>query len=288
MSLVPLVLPIIYLVIHSILVSVAGEKRRREKARILLINLALIAGFGVLLRLAGSMVEAPHGWKRILMLWGPVVFFWWAYLWSHHTLTSLYRPGVSIDGWLIRIEEHIGQPSLHWARLGNRWSTEFFILFYTTYYVYTPVLGLYLDLSGRTADFQAMTAAVCFGYLLSYTIFALVPAVGPRWSLEAEGLMPRSERRMRGFVVTAATNWLMFDGPALKGGAMPSSHSSTAMVFLVWSWRIGGAAAGIAALVVVAGMLLGAVYGRYHFVTDVLAGLLLGAGAILLTDALIL
>ena len=288
MSLVPLVLPIIYLMIHSTLVSVSRRIPWRDKARILLINLMLIAGFTILCRLAAPMHQAPHGWQRILMLWGPVVFFWWAYLWSRHTLTALHRPDVSIDKWLIRIEEHIGQPSLNWARLGNRWSTEFLILFYVTYYFYTPVLGLYLDLSGRTADFQAMTAAVCIGYLVSYAIFALVPAVGPRWSLEAEGLIHRSERRMHGYVVTAATNWLMFDGPALKGGAMPSSHSSTAMVFLIWSWRAGGAAVGSIALVVVLGMWLGAVYGRYHFITDVVAGLLLGVGAVLLMDLLIL
>ena len=288
MSLVPLVLPIIYLMIHSTLVSVSRRIPWRDKARILLINLMLIAGFTILCRLAAPMHEAPHGWQRILILWGPVVFFWWAYLWSRHTLTALHRPDVSIDKWLIRIEEHIGQPSLNWARLGNRWSTEFLILFYVTYYFYTPVLGLYLDLSGRTADFQAMTAAVCIGYLVSYAIFALVPAVGPRWSLEAEGLIHRSERRMHGYVVTAATNWLMFDGPALKGGAMPSSHSSTAMVFLIWSWRAGGAAVGSIALVVVLGMWLGAVYGRYHFITDVVAGLLLGVGAVLLMDLLIL
>ena len=288
MSLVPLVLPIIYLMIHSTLVSVSRRIPWRDKARILLINLMLIAGFTILCRLAAPMHQAPHGWQRILMLWGPVVFFWWAYLWSRHTLTALHRPDVSIDKWLIRIEEHIGQPSLNWARLGNRWSTEFLILFYVTYYLYTPVLGLYLDLSGRTADFQAMTAAVCIGYLVSYAIFALVPAVGPRWSLEAEGLIHRSERRMHGYVVTAATNWLMFDGPALKGGAMPSSHSSTAMVFLIWSWRAGGAAVGSIALVVVLGMWLGAVYGRYHFITDVVAGLLLGVGAVLLMDLLIL
>jgi membrane-associated phospholipid phosphatase len=288
MSLVPLVLPIIYLMIHSTLVSVSRRKPWRDKARILLINLMLIAGFTILCRLAAPMHQAPHGWQRILMLWGPVVFFWWAYLWSRHTLTALHRPDVSIDKWLIRIEEHIGQPSLNWARLGNRWSTEFLILFYVTYYFYTPVLGLYLDLSGRTADFQAMTAAVCIGYLVSYAIFALVPAVGPRRSLEAEGLIHRSERRMHGYVVTAATNWLMFDGPALKGGAMPSSHSSTAMVFLIWSWRAGGAAVGSIALVVVLGMWLGAVYGRYHFITDVVAGLLLGVGAVLLMDLLIL
>ncbi len=288
MSLVPLVLPIVYLVIHSLLTGVSKRTRRPDKIRILLINAALAVFFVILLTLAAPLSGAPHGWKRVLLLWGPVVFFWWAYLWSRHTLTAVHPPGVWIDGWLIRIEDRFGQPSLNWARHGNRWITEFLIILYATYYLYTPVLGLYLDLSGRTAQFQAMSAAVCFGYLVSYVGFALIPAVGPRWSLEEAGLMRASERRMRGYAVTAATNWLMFDGPAMKGGAMPSSHSSTALVFLVWSWRVGGTEASVVALLVTAGMCLGAIYGRYHFVTDVVVGLLLGCTAILFMDALIL
>ena len=288
MSLVPLVLPIVYLAIHALLVGVSRRLTGRDRIRILLTDAALAALFVLLCRFADHLAAAPHGWRRIILLWGPVVFFWWAYLWSRPTLTAVHRPEFRIDPWLIRMEARIGQPSLNWARRGNRWVTEAFVFFYATYYLYTPILGLYLDLSGRTDQFQAMTTAVCLGYLVSYASFALFPAVGPRWSLEEAGLMRADERRMRGYGITAATNWLMFDGPALKGGAMPSSHSSTALVFLVWSWRTGDAVLAAVALPVVLGMCLGAIYGRYHFVSDVLAGLLLGLVAILAADALIL
>ncbi|MFZ0426930.1 MAG: phosphatase PAP2 family protein, partial [Acidobacteriota bacterium] len=285
---IPLVLPILYLAVHSLLVGVSGHLRRAEKARMLVLNLVLAGAFVGLCRLASGLEGAPHGWQRILLLWGPVVFFWWAYLWSRHTLTAVHPPGAHIDAWLIRLEDRMGQPSLGWARRGNRLLTEILLFCYGTYYLYTPVLGLYLDLSGRVAEFQAVTAAVCGGYLVSYTLFALVPAFGPRWSLVEQGRMEEWEQRMRGYGLTAAVNRLMFDGPALKGGAMPSSHSSTALVFLVWSWWLGGVAAGVPALIVVGGMWVGSIYGRYHFVTDVLAGLLLGLGALLLMNALIL
>ena len=76
-------------------------------------------------------------------------------------------------------------------------------------------------------------------------------------------------------------------GVAHKGGAMPSAHSSTAVVFLVWCWRIWGLGGGSLALVIVAGMWLGAVYGRYHYMMDILAGGLLGVAALILADALV-
>ena len=65
-------------------------------------------------------------------------------------------------------------------------------------------------------------------------------------------------------------------GVAHKGGAMPSAHSSTAVVFVFWCWRIWGPEVGVFALTVATGMWLGAVYGRYHYVIDILAGGVLG------------
>jgi membrane-associated phospholipid phosphatase len=76
-------------------------------------------------------------------------------------------------------------------------------------------------------------------------------------------------------------------GVAHKGGAMPSAHSSTAVVFLVWCWRIWGWEGGAIALVVVVGMWFGAVYGRYHYMVDILVGGLLGVVALILAETLV-
>ena len=82
-------------------------------------------------------------------------------------------------------------------------------------------------------------------------------------------------------------NRLMYQGLAHKGGAMPSSHSSTAFVFFVWGWRIWGFEGAVLTGIVVVGMWVASVYGRYHFVLDVLIGAVLGAVGILLADHLI-
>jgi len=287
MSPLPVVLPVLFLCLHSLLVLVARRERLRWKLRILAVNVVLMTV--VLLALVAAVQTAgePHGLKRVLLLWGPVVFFWWAYLWTRKILHSIYPPGKTIDRFLIDLEERIGQPSLHWARAGNRYLCEFLHLGYNSYFFYTFGLGLYLDLHGRTSSFQAMTFAVMLGYLVSYLLFAVVPAHGPRWALVEEGLIRPDEQQMRGFAITEFTNRIMFGGPALKGGAMPSSHSSTAVVFLVWCWRIWGPEAGIAALLLVLTMWIGSVYGRYHFVLDIIVGGLIGWGAVYVADAVL-
>ena len=287
MSPLPAWLPIIYLVVHSILVILARHGTVRSKLRVLVVNAILLTVFGIILVSATSRSAEPAGLGRVLLLWGPVVFFWWAYLWTRNILNAIHPPGRSIDLFLIRLEERIGQPSLRWAQKGNRFLCEILHVGYNSYYLYTFALGLYLDLNGETSRFQAMTAAVMLGYLVSYITFALIPADGPRWALVEQGLLSPEEQRMRGFAVTEFTNRLMFEGPALRGGAMPSSHSSTAVVFLIWCWRIGGPEAGIAALILVLAMWLGSVYGRYHFLLDIIVGGLLGLGAVLVADSLI-
>ena len=56
----------------------------------------------------------------------------------------------------------------------------------------------------------------------------------------------------------------------------------------VWCWRLWGVWGGAPALVVVAGMGLGSVYGRYHYVLDLVVGALLGLAAVWLADLLLL
>ncbi len=285
MTILPNVLPLIYLVAHSALAAVSRGLDRRRKARILAVNAALIATMALPVAWSGALGAIPLGWGKFLWLWSPLIFFWCAYLWNKPLLTAVHPEGRTIDPWLMRVDERFfGQPSLRWARRGGRWATEILHAFYVGYYLYTPVIGVWLHVGRPPAEFQAMAFAVCLGYLVSYLLFVLVPAHGPRWALVERGLLPPSEQRRPGFAVTRFVHRLMYDGPALKGGAMPSSHSSTAVVFLVWSWRLGGPEAGVVAVVLVVGMWIGSIYGRYHYVGDVVAGALLGLAAVLLGD----
>ena len=279
-------LPIVYLTIHTLLV-LKSRLPYRLLVRILTVNLILAAYFLFsILRPEFFFGESFPG-SKILFLWSPVIFYWWAYMWSGRMLRAFHSPTFSYDPQIIAFEEKwFGQPSLWWARKGAPWVTELMQFFYFTYFFYTFGLGLYLHYHQRIEDFQAMTFATAFGYLISYTFFAITPAKGPRWALIEAGLLSPSEQRQKGYAFTRVVEAIMYDDVAHKGGAMPSAHSATAVVFLFWCWCIWGWEGGIPALIIAGGMWLGAVYGRYHYVLDVIVGALLGIASLLVAGLL--
>ena len=259
----------------------------RGRGRILAVNLLLMACFASLLLLGSGPLGSRPGWIRFLQLWGPVVFFWWAYKWAGHTLHLFYPADFSWDSALIRFETRwLGLPSLGWARKGSRGRTELFHFFYATYYLYTPGLGIYLYARGEYTRFEAMGMATLLGYAISCLLFAFFPVWGPRWALVEAGLLERSEQQLQGYGLTRAINYVMYRGIAHKGGAMPSSHTSTAVVFFFWSALLWGFWGGAGAGVLVVGMGIGAIYGRYHYVSDIAVGMLLGVLALWATGFL--
>ena len=282
-------LPLIYLLIHSLL-TLKTSVKRAAKLRIIGSNILISGYFVFLLWYTWNIKEAQGLFVTILLLWSPIIFFWWAYIWTKHTLNAFYPPGRTFDRFIIKWEGRIlGQPSLWLSQKGSRLVTEILHICYFSYYFYTFSLGLFLHKNGRLEEFESMSFAVLFGYLVSYTFFALTPVHGPRWSLFEQGLLTNpSEQQQRGYLFTAFVNRIMFEGPAHKGGALPSSHSSTGLIFMVWACRVWDIEAAIPAVLLVLGMWLGSVYGRYHFVADIIAGAIIGLISILLADYLIL
>ena len=288
LTLLPNYLPVLYLFVHTLLVVISPFTHSR-KVRLLGLNLLVGAGFLCMIYWSGALHDTWPAGARLFLLWSPIVFFWIGYIWAGTTLTAVHPAGFTYDDVVMRIEEKFfGQPSLWLARNRGRWVTDLMHFFYASYYAYTPILGIYLFDQQRYREFEAMSFAVLFGYFVSYPLFALVPVAGPRWSLVETGRLSPSEQRLEGHFLTRLMGRLMWDGLAHKGGAMPSSHSSTAVVFLIWSWRIWGFDGVFWAGIVVFGMWIGSVYGRYHFLVDVLAGAAIGLGGVILADALIL
>jgi membrane-associated phospholipid phosphatase len=73
---------------------------------------------------------------------------------------------------------------------------------------------------------------------------------------------------LRGFIKKAA----------YRGGAFPSSHVGVAVTILVILWQFRPRIARNIFLPLVIALSLATVYGQYHYVTDVIAGLLMGLG----------
>lgn len=253
------------------------------------VNAATILLFTALAFLGAGSALGEQPLLLFLRLWLPIVYFWWAYAWAGRTLHFFHPAELSFDRPLITLEERLfGNPALWMARGKASWLNEAMNFFYWSYYFYTPVLGLTLYFVGDTTRFEAMALAVNVGYAICYSIYPWFPLWGPRWALVSEGLLPADEQILEGHTITNFMNGIMWSEAAHKGGAMPSAHSSTCVVFMVWCARIWSIEGLLIGGLVGVGMFVSTVYGRYHYVIDVLVGAAIGLTALWLADLLVL
>ena len=107
-------------------------------------------------------------------------------------------------------------------------------------------------------------------FFISYILFILLPVAGPRFILtdqitvSYDGLLLTSS--LRNFVANAGH----------RGGAFPSSHVAVAVVVLIFLWKYYPKIAKKYFLAAVIALSLATIYGQYHYITDVIAGLILG------------
>lgn len=208
--------------------------------------------------------------SRFLCLAYPVIALPAVY-WNMGPLIHLVVPG-ELDPWIVSLETAL------WGALPNRlvlaWvhpaATEIFQVFYAFFWILVPAGALAVYVRGGEAVYRAFLGRVLAAFFLSFLGFVLLPVAGPRFHLDPEALSLYrglwATDFLRGFV----------RGAAFRGGAFPSAHVAAAVVVVFFvravsrplaRWLFGPAALGLT---------LATVYGQYHYVTDVAAGLILG------------
>ncbi len=291
MSLQPGTLLCLFTVPFALLSSLHHELARYKQPhrwRLHLVNLAssfLFVGLGFLGHNSDLGGAAPLVFLR---LWLPIVYYWWAYTWAGRTLHLLYPPEFSFDRPLIAAETRLfGNPSLCLARDRPTWLNELMAFFYWSYYLFIPSLGLTLYFASDYQRFEVMAMAFNLGYAISYSSYPYWPLWGPRWALVSEGLLPDEEKILPGYVFSSFMNRIMWGETAHKGGAMPSAHSTACVIFMVWAVRLWGMPGVWIGGIIGGGMFVSTVYGRYHYVIDVIVGVAIGFVTLWLADLML-
>lgn len=183
----------------------------------------------------------------------------------------------SLDPSLIRLEEWIfgGQPSLEWSRLWPwPWFHELMELAYFSYY-FLAVTFLVLVFRAKNLDEQARWDAVrsfvrdlSLTMLICYTMYTLFPAWGPKY-------FRAGYVEVDGWIFTSIMRHIHENG-ALLGAAFPSSHVAASMVPWWYTWTYFPRHRWWMTTIFVL-LCMSTVYNRYHYVVDVIAGLILGA-----------
>jgi membrane-associated phospholipid phosphatase len=184
--------------------------------------------------------------------------------------------GHYFDGIIQRWEAALfaGQPSLGLSvQFPYRLLSELLHAAYLSYYfiIITPPLVLYAF--GRREAQRTVVFTIMLAFFLHYFFFIYFPVQGPRY-LFAAPAGPIAD----GWVY-ALTHQVLETGSS-RGAAFPSSHVGVALAQTIVTARFLPRLSLVLG-VLTAGLGLGAVYGGFHYATDVIAGALLGAAAAL-------
>ena len=183
-----------------------------------------------------------------------------------------------LDAELVAFERAVfgADPNVWIVPAQSAWLNEIMMAGYFSYYLLIPVVALPLFFKRRLAEVRGLLTATTLAFVISYVGFVLFPVEGPRHFLASQFPAPLSG----GFFVPLVT-WII-GRVAIHGGCMPSSHVAVALVVLVWAWKtmpnLGRILTPFVAVLCVA-----TVWGRFHYVTDIMVGVIVGVVALVLS-----
>lgn len=153
------------------------------------------------------------------------------------------------------------------------WINEWMMMGYFSYYsiIAAPLLTLFFK--RRDRDAAQMVWATSMAFFISYLGFIICPVQGPRF--EFAGLY---NGELTGFLFVPLVKKLM-NAAAIHGGCMPSSHVAVAIVSAVYIMKYSRRL-GIITIPLVATLCLGTVWGRFHYLSDVVGGIIIAGFAV--------
>lgn len=152
-------------------------------------------------------------------------------------------------------------------RLSIFW-TEFLSATYFSYYLLIPGLSLVLFIHRKDKEIIRFMTAICAAFFFSYMIFILYPIEGPRHFLASQ-----YQNSVSGPFFRPLVEYIIKNG-AFHGGAMPSSHCAVSIIVMIFAIRNYSRKAWFL-IPVILGLAAGTVYGRFHYISDVVVGVVI-------------
>jgi membrane-associated phospholipid phosphatase len=224
---------------------------------------------GILL-VACSAHRGPHVLWRFVRHWYPLPLYI-GFFEELRGLVHLVFPGwfdaglLRFDFWLCGV-----QPAMWMSQFARPALNDFMQFSYMTYFVYLVLLPALLYARRETRAFWTVMTSTALAHYTVYTIAVLFPIESPHFSLAHAQLAPLS-----GGLSTALIEAIESYG-RVHGAAFPSAHVAGSMVAILCAWRYRRWLFWVT-LPFFVSMMVATVYGRYHYVADVLAGMLVGA-----------
>ena len=209
------------------------------------------------------------GWIQVLRDWAPVLGLTFIYA-EIAILNHLFTTG-DHDAVIQRAELALfgTQPSvtlrelLPWKPL-----SEYLHFGYIGYYALIPLLGGSLYLRRRFTAYRYVLTVILSVFYFCYLCFIVFPVAGPWYHF------PRPEASQVGWLFPYLIRVVLAAGSS-KGAAFPSSHVAAAVVMWLLAWRLERPLFWVFAAIVPA-LVVGTVYGGFHYGLDALTGIVIG------------
>ena len=176
-----------------------------------------------------------------------------------------------LDGWFVAFDHALTgvHPSVWLAQFASPSLNDFMQFTYMTYFLNLIMLPALLYAKDDRRAFWAVMVSTAMAHYTVYFIAVLLPVESPYYSLAALDSV-----RLTGGLSTHLIGLIERFG-RVHGAAFPSAHVAGSMVAILASWRYRRWLFWVC-LPFFMCMCVATVYGRYHYVADVLAGLLTG------------
>ncbi len=194
---------------------------------------------------------------------------------SLHDIVKTVRPQPA-DPTLMKWDEFIFgvQPTIWLERYVSPWFTDYMVFCYALMFILPAVLGFILYHNKRYADFRNITVALVIIFIIGYAGYILVPATGPRFVLQG-----KYDVDLQGDLYDKSTIvWNSLE--TVQRDCFPSLHTAFSAIALFFSFKYravyrGGKILFWIYLPLTVSLWFSTVYLRYHWVVDVIAGMLL-------------
>lgn len=220
--------------------------------------------------IAWAAAHSNHRVLRFIRCWYPLPL----YIGFFEELQGLVH--MIFPGWFDRclIEFDYGfaavHPSVWLARFSSPAMNEFMQFSYMTYFLYLIILPAILYAQKDRLAYWTVMVSTAVAHYSVYVIAVLFPIESPHYSLAAL----TTESSSGGYFTETIDVIERF--ARVHGAAFPSAHVAGSMVALLAAYRFRRWLFWVC-LPFFASMCVATVYGRYHYVADVLAGIAVGA-----------
>lgn len=273
-----------YIAFVALLVVIFHDSRLGAWPWVLAAHVVVFALIHLLIQAAGAFPQ-----NRLLGFFRhfyPILLYT-AFYRETELLNQMFHTGY-LDEHFLRLEPKLFgmQPGLDlMQRFPSRWLAELLYAAYFSYYLMIGGVGLVLLWRDRR-QFAHFVSVVSFVFYVCYAIYIFVPVVGPRIvyrGLVAEALpadvQPAGSTEVPATVQDAVFYQIMgwiYDRFEATGAAFPSSHVAVALCTVCFSFLYLRRVRHVHLIAAVL-LCISTVYGRYHYVLDVVAGIAVAA-----------